>query len=122
MSVAVRIERLRWGLSLTATLDGRTVGQARATRIADGSAVGVDGPVWRISVGVGVEHRGRGVGIELFAAAVLSADGPIVRGDLLRAAGLASAGTTPDGDRLWASRRLASRVRIENGRAYAGAR
>lgn len=122
MSVAVRIERLRWGLALTATLDGRTVGQARATRIADGSAVGVAGPVWRISVGVGVGYRGRGVGIELFAAAVASADGPVVRGDVLRAAGLADAGTTADGDRLWASRRLAERVNIKDGRAYAGAR
>ena len=122
MSVAIRVESRRWGLSLVAVLDGRQVGQARAIRISDGSAVGVAGPVWRISVGVAADVRGRGIGVDLFAAAVQHADGPIVRGDVLRAAGLAAAdeATTEDGARLWASRRLASRVRIENWRAYAG--
>ena len=114
--IEVRIEARPWGLSLSATLDGLPAGRARAVRIADGRAVGVAGPVWRISVGVWLQRQG--VAIELFAAAAEAADGPIVRGTDLRAAGLAQAATTLGGERLWGSRRLAARLRIENGRAY----
>lgn len=114
--IAIQIEARPWGLSLSATLDGQEAGRARAIRIADGSPLGIAGPVWRFSAGVWLQRQG--VGVELFAAAAEAADGPIVRGTELRAAGLAAAGTTAGGDRLWGSRRLASRLRIENGRAY----
>lgn len=108
----IRIEPRRWGLSLTAELGGARVGSARAVRIADGSAAGVPGPVWRISVSVSLQRQG--VGIDLFAAAVSAADGPILSGDRLRAAGLAREGTTPGGRLLWGSRRLAGRVEIRD--------